>query len=360
MLQISIENLHKSYDHVDVLHGIDIEVSAGEFVVLVGPSGCGKSTLLRSIAGLEPVSKGTIKIGDNIVNDVPAKERNLAMVFQNYALYPHMTVAENIGFPLKVNKVSKDIVTQKVSEVAGMLGLSALLDRRPKQLSGGQKQRVAMGRAVVKEPAVFLFDEPLSNLDAKLRVQMRFEITELHKRLGATSIYVTHDQVEAMTMADKVVVMRDGNIDQIGSPLEIFDKPCNRFVAEFIGSPGMNFFDGKVGTDSEPNFVTVGGSKIDLTSRPSLGSGDASVLGVRPEHFDIVPQQTQGALAMDVINIQTTGSETILFALNDGSEVVASFRERLNICKGEKIFLKPQVSNVHIFEAKPKSGRRLN
>ena len=359
MIRISIENLYKSFELVQVLHGIDIEINDGEFVVLVGPSGCGKSTLLRTIAGLEQASKGTISIGGVVVNNIPAKDRNVAMVFQAYALYPHMTVEQNIGFPLKMNGIAKEVIKKKVREVSNILELSELLGRRPKQLSGGQKQRVAMGRAIIRDPAVFLFDEPLSNLDAKLRVQMRFELIELHKRLGATSLYVTHDQVEAMTMADKVVVMRDGNVDQIGSPLELYDKPCNRFVAEFIGSPGMNFFDGKVVENGGTKFITSEGSCVELKSKPAEGNGVKRILGIRPEHFDIVPAETVGALTVEVVSIQTTGSETLLFARHDGNEVVASFRERLELRSGEKINLKPRKPNVHIFEAESQTGRRL-
>jgi multiple sugar transport system ATP-binding protein len=246
MAPVNILNVQKRFGAVNIIHGIDIDIKDGEFVVLVGPSGCGKSTLLRMIAGLEEVSDGEIHIGAREVSNLPARDRDIAMVFQNYALYPHMTVKDNMGFALKLKKVSADETKAKVDKAAAILGLDKLLDRYPRQLSGGQRQRVAMGRALVRDPQVFLFDEPLSNLDAKLRVQMRGEIKAMHQRIGTTTIYVTHDQVEAMTMADKIVVLHDGVIEQIGAPLELYDRPANLFVAGFIGSPAMNFIRGRV------------------------------------------------------------------------------------------------------------------
>ena len=246
MAEVSVREVFKSFGSVEVIHGVSVDIADGEFVVLVGPSGCGKSTLLRMIAGLEEISGGEIGIGGRVVNDLRPKDRDIAMVFQNYALYPHMTVAKNMAFSLKLRRESKQVIDQKVNRAAEILGLESLLDRLPKQLSGGQRQRVAMGRAIVRDPQVFLFDEPLSNLDAKLRVQMRTEIKELHQRLKTTTIYVTHDQIEAMTMADKIVVLRDGVVEQIGSPLDLYDEPANLFVAGFIGSPSMNIIEGRI------------------------------------------------------------------------------------------------------------------
>src|SRR5215213_11518091 len=246
MASVGIRDVSKAFGPTQVIHGVDISIADGEFVVLVGPSGCGKSTLLRMIAGLEDISGGEIRIGERVVNNVPPKERDIAMVFQNYALYPHMTVADNMGFSLKLKRAPKAEIKQRVDGAAEILGLTKFLDRYPRQLSGGQRQRVAMGRAIVRDPQVFLFDEPLSNLDAKLRVAMRAEIKELHQRLQTTVVYVTHDQIEAMTMADKIVVMHDGIIEQIGTPLELFDRPGNLFVAQFIGSPSMNVMKGKL------------------------------------------------------------------------------------------------------------------
>jgi multiple sugar transport system ATP-binding protein len=275
MARVEVDKVVKRYGAVEVVHGVSTAIEDGEFVVLVGPSGCGKSTLLRMIAGLETVSDGNIVIDGEVVNDVAPKERNIAMVFQNYALYPHMTVAENMAFSLKLSRVPKQEMRAKVEQAAGILGLEKLLDRYPGQLSGGQRQRVAMGRAIVRDPEVFLFDEPLSNLDAKLRVQMRAEIKALHQRLKTTTIYVTHDQIEAMTMADRIVVMRDGIIEQVGAPLDLYDNPTNIFVAGFIGSPAMNFLEGVVesGVFTGPEWVRI---------RTSVPDGPV-VAGIRPD-----------------------------------------------------------------------------
>ena len=273
MAGLILRNVAKSYEATKVIESIDLEIKDGEFVVFVGPSGCGKSTLLRMIAGLEEISNGTITIGDQIVNEVAPAKRGVSMVFQTYALYPHMTVYKNMAFGLKQAKTPKDEIDQRVRNAAEILEISSLLDRTPKALSGGQRQRVAIGRAIVREPKVFLFDEPLSNLDAALRVQTRIEIARLHERLGTTMIYVTHDQVEAMTLADKIVVLRDGNIEQIGSPIELYRNPSNMFVAQFIGSPKMNFFDSDDLTDA---------GRALINSR-------ADILGIRPEHFIVVP-----------------------------------------------------------------------
>src|SRR5450631_3845827 len=274
MSSVQISDVRKSFGNFEVLHGVSIPIEDGEFVVLVGPSGCGKSTLLRMLAGLENITSGTISIGERVVNNVQPKERDIAMVFQNYALYPHMTVADNMGFSLKLRGASAAEISKGVKHAADILALTPLLDRFPRQLSGGQRQRVAMGRAIVRDPQVFLFDEPLSNLDAKLRVQMRGEIRDLHRRLGTTCIYVTHDQIEAMTMADKIVVMQDGIVEQMGSPLDLYDHPDNKFVAGFIGSPAMNFLDGKLSVNGgQPWVETANGAKLPITTAPAASDG---------------------------------------------------------------------------------------
>ncbi len=282
MASVQIRDVRKSFGGFEVLHGVSVPIEDGAFVVLVGPSGCGKSTLLRMLAGLENITSGTISIGDRVVNNVQPKERDIAMVFQNYALYPHMTVADNMGFSLKLRGASADEIKKGVKRAAEILALTPLLDRYPRQLSGGQRQRVAMGRAIVRDPQVFLFDEPLSNLDAKLRVAMRTEIKELHQRLKTTTVYVTHDQIEAMTMADKIVVMHEGIVEQIGTPLELYDRPDNQFVAGFIGSPAMNFLKGKVKSNGSAGFEGPNGVKLPLASAPPASEGRPAVYGVRP------------------------------------------------------------------------------
>jgi multiple sugar transport system ATP-binding protein len=269
MASVTIREVHKAFGTVQIIHGVDIAIADGEFVVLVGPSGCGKSTLLRMIAGLENITGGEIRIGERVVNDLPPKERDVAMVFQNYALYPHMTVAANMGFSLKLRGAPGQEIEARVRRAAEILGLTPLLARYPRQLSGGQRQRVAMGRAIVRDPQVFLFDEPLSNLDAKLRVQMRTEIKELHQRLKTTTVYVTHDQIEAMTMADKIVVMHDGVVEQIGAPLEVYDRPDNLFVAGFIGSPAMNLLNGTIRANGGAWFEGPAGARLPLEPRAS-------------------------------------------------------------------------------------------
>src|SRR5690348_9410631 len=286
MSSVSIRDVRKSFGAFEVLHGVTVPIEDGEFVVLVGPSGCGKSTLLRMLAGLENITSGTISIGDRVVNNVQPKERDIAMVFQNYALYPHMTVADNMGFSLKLRGAKADEIKKGVKRAAEILGLTPLLERYPRQLSGGQRQRVAMGRAIVRDPQVFLFDEPLSNLDAKLRVAMRAEIKELHQRLATTTVYVTHDQIEAMTMADRIVVMNAGNVEQIGAPLELYDRPANLFVAGFIGSPAMNFLKGRIESGA---FQADGGAALPLPGKPNGSDGRPAVYGIRPEHFQLDP-----------------------------------------------------------------------
>src|SRR6202011_1402884 len=339
----------------------DIDIADGEFCVLVGPSGCGKSTLLRMIAGLEEITDGEVSIGGKVVNRVAPKQRDIAMVFQNYALYPHMTVRDNMSFALMLAKQSKDEIEKRVRKAAEILALTPLLDRYPRQLSGGQRQRVAMGRAIVRDPQVFLFDEPLSNLDAKLRVAMRTEIKELHQRLKTTTVYVTHDQIEAMTMADKIVVMHDGIVEQIGTPLELYDRPDNQFVAGFIGSPAMNFLKGKVKANGSAGFVGPNGVKLPLKSAPATSDGRpavygvrAAVAGIRPEHFTIADDGPEA----EIIVVEPTGSEPQVFAKLGGEQVVAVFRERHQFNPGDKIRLKPDPSLVHLFDEA--TGKRLN
>ncbi len=347
MATVSIREVRKAFGTTQVLHGVNVEVADGEFVILVGPSGCGKSTLLRMVAGLENVGGGEIAIGGRVVNDVSPKERDIAMVFQNYALYPHMTVADNMAFSLKLAKAPKPVIKDKVGRAAAILGLAPLLDRYPRQLSGGQRQRVAMGRAIVRDPQVFLFDEPLSNLDAKLRVQMRGEIKELHQRLRTTTVYVTHDQIEAMTMADKIVVMHGGRVEQIGAPLELYDRPANLFVAGFIGSPAMNLLRGRV----EPQGFAVGGTHLPLP--PGAVAGEA-VYGIRPEHWRLDP----AGIPAEVTLVEPTGSETQVMARIGDTPILCAFRERVTARPGERIPVSPDAATVHMFDGA--SGMRLN
>jgi multiple sugar transport system ATP-binding protein len=354
MASVAIREVRKAFGVLEVIHGVDVLIGDGEFVVLVGPSGCGKSTLLRMIAGLENITSGEIKIGERVVNNVPPKERDIAMVFQNYALYPHMTVAANMAFSLKLRAAPKAEIDGRVARAADILGLGPLLARYPRQLSGGQRQRVAMGRAIVRDPQVFLFDEPLSNLDAKLRVQMRTEIKELHQRLKTTTVYVTHDQIEAMTMADRIVVMHDGLVEQIGTPLELYDRPDNLFVASFIGSPAMNFLKGRIKANGTAGFEGPRGVALPLATAPADTDGRPAVYGIRPEHFAIADD---GAEA-EIVVVEPTGSETQVFAKLGGEEVVAVFRERHQFKPGDKIRLKPDSQLVHLFDET--TGKRLN
>jgi multiple sugar transport system ATP-binding protein len=347
MASVSIGSVRKTYGGLEVIHGVDIDIADGEFVVLVGPSGCGKSTLLRMIAGLEEITAGTVAIGERVVNDVAPKERNIAMVFQNYALYPHMTVAQNMGFSLKLAGVDKAEIRRKVEEAAEVLTLSNLLDRFPAQLSGGQRQRVAMGRAIVRDPEVFLFDEPLSNLDAKLRVHMRAEIKELHQRLGTTIVYVTHDQVEAMTMADRIVVMRDGMVAQIGTPLELYDRPSNAFVAGFIGSPAMNFVPGRIAGG------TFSGEAGLVCPAPGIADAADVLCGVRPTRLAI---GADGAPATVKV-IEPTGEETQVIARLGTTDLTLLSNERLALKPGAEIRLSVAPDAAHFFDAG--SGVRL-
>src|SRR6187399_2131368 len=350
MASVAIRDVRKAFGATSVIHGVDISIGDGEFVVLVGPSGCGKSTLLRMIAGLENISGGEIRIGERVVNRLPPKERDVAMVFQNYALYPHMTVADNMAFSMKLRGAPKSEIDERVNRAATILGLSQLLQRFPRQLSGGQRQRVAMGRAIVRDPQVFLFDEPLSNLDAKLRVQMRTEIKELHQRLKTTTIYVTHDQIEAMTMADKIVVMHDGLVEQIGAPLELYDRPSNVFVAGFIGSPAMNLLRGTIQVNGAPSFSGRNGIRLPLAAAPANADGRAAVYGIRPEHFVIADDGAEAIVQV----IEPTGSETQVVAKlggqENGQDIIAVFRERHQFKPGDKIRLKPDPRLVHLFD----------
>ena len=322
MAGVQLDGLVKSYGAFRVVHGIELDVQEGEFVVLVGPSGCGKSTTLRMIAGLEEITDGRLTIDGREMNRIAPKDRDVAMVFQNYALYPHLNVADNIAFGLRIRREKKDAIQSAVTEVSGILGLTDYLERRPADLSGGQRQRVAMGRAIVRRPKVFLFDEPLSNLDAKLRTQMRAEIKRLHKRLGATSIYVTHDQVEAMTLADRIVVMNDGRIEQIGSPMELFLNPVNTFVAGFLGSPPMNMFDAEVVAGDTGLRAEFHGQNLALPALPDLGPGQQVTIGVRPEFATIETEPAPGRLQVDVDLVETLGSEALVHATLAGVPIV--------------------------------------
>jgi multiple sugar transport system ATP-binding protein len=348
MANVTIDDVIKRYGATQVMHGVSVDIEDGEFVVLVGPSGCGKSTLLRMLAGLEEISEGTISIGDRVVNDVLPKERDIAMVFQSYALYPHKTVYDNISFPLLMAKRSKAEIEEKVTNAAEILDLTKYLQRYPKELSGGQRQRVAMGRAIVRDPQVFLFDEPLSNLDAKLRVTMRIEIKELHQRLGTTIVYVTHDQVEAMTMADKIVVMRDGRVEQIGSPLDLYDNPTNTFVAGFIGSPSMNFVHGKIASDGGTrSFLSDSGMTLPLPET-TAEDGHAVTYGVRPEFVQV----GDGGVEMEVVAVEPTGSETQIFARSGKDLIDALVKERINARPGSKLGFVINPDDVHLFDRK--------
>ncbi len=354
MASVDVVKVHKAYGGVEVIHGVSVSIADGEFVTLVGPSGCGKSTLLRMIAGLEAISDGDIKIGGRIVNNLPPKDRDIAMVFQNYALYPHKTVAENMSFALKLRNTAKPEIESRVRRAAEILDITPYLKRFPRQLSGGQRQRVAMGRAIVRDPQVFLFDEPLSNLDAKLRVQMRAEIKELHQRLKTTTIYVTHDQVEAMTMADRIVVMRDGVVEQAGLPLDLYDRPATLFVASFIGSPSMNMLPGTIPSEGALRFVTDDGVALPLKSAPEGSAGKRMIYGIRPEHFSLGGD----SIKVEVSVIEPTGSETQVFAKLGSQKIVGVFRERISARPGEMVAVSPDLSAVHLFDAA--SGTRLN
>ena len=353
MASVDVVNVRKAYGGVEVIHGVSISIADGEFVTLVGPSGCGKSTLLRMIAGLESIGDGKIRIGKRIVNNLAPKDRDIAMVFQNYALYPHKTVAENMSFGLKLRRTPKAEIEARIRRAAEILHVGPYLSRYPRQLSGGQRQRVAMGRAIVRDPQVFLFDEPLSNLDAKLRVQMRAEIKELHQRLKTTTIYVTHDQVEAMTMADRIVVMRDGVVEQVGPPLELYDRPATLFVAGFIGSPAMNLLKGSIHVNGKPSFLTETGVELPLKAVPGGTDGRPCVYGIRPEHLTLAG----GDFRAEISVVEPTGSETQVFAKLGGQQIVGVFRERISAQPGDNLSLSPNLDAVHLFDAE--TGKRL-
>ncbi|SKA37388.1 ABC transporter ATP-binding protein [Consotaella salsifontis] len=354
MATVEIRNVHKSFGAVEVIHGVSIDIADGEFVALVGPSGCGKSTLLRMIAGLEEITDGEVIIDGTVVNELHPKDRDIAMVFQNYALYPHMTVYDNMSFSLKLKGTPRDVVKGQVQRGSEILSVQQLLDRYPKQLSGGQRQRVAMGRAIVRDPKLFLFDEPLSNLDAKLRVQMRAEIKTLHQRLGTTIVYVTHDQIEAMTMADKIVVMQNGVVEQAGPPLELYDQPANLFVAAFIGSPAMNFLHGHVkARDGKSIFEAESGIELPLEGAPQRAFGQPVTYGIRPEDLSLGGEV--GA-PFEVEVVEPLGSETQVLGKLAGQNVIGLFRQRVSAKPGETIPVTPRASAVHLFAAE---GNRL-
>jgi multiple sugar transport system ATP-binding protein len=354
MATVTFDHLVKRYSgDVLAVNDLNLEIHDGEFLVLVGPSGCGKTTALRCVAGLEEISEGRLLIGDRVVNDVPPKDRNIAMVFQSYALYPHMSVYDNLAFGLKLRKTSKAEIERRVKETGGLLGLGNLLDRKPKALSGGQRQRVALGRAIVREPSVFLMDEPLSNLDAKLRVETRANIARLHQRLGTTTIYVTHDQVEAMTMGDRIAVMRDGLLQQTGSPQELYDHPTNVFVAGFIGSPAMNFATTTVADGA----LAMGSQQIALTGRPAeiakqRTSGTSLLMGFRPEHLDIARSEADGVIRIpaQVDVVEYLGNEELLHTQIEGGEVVALVPSDREVKAGDKVDLTIPADKLHLFD----------
>ncbi|MDG4719787.1 MULTISPECIES: ABC transporter ATP-binding protein [Thalassospira] len=353
MAQVHLRDVVKKYGPLEVVHSINLDIADGEFVVLVGPSGCGKSTTLRMVAGLEGISGGEVHIGNRVVNDLPPRERNISMVFQNYALYPHMTVRENLGFSLKIAKQSQADIDKAVDVAAEILSLTPLLDRKPGALSGGQRQRVAMGRAIVRHPEVFLFDEPLSNLDAKLRTQMRVEIKKLHQKLKSTIIYVTHDQVEAMTLADRIVIMRDGHIEQVGTPLDVFENPVNTFVGTFIGSPPMNLLDGVV-KGFELEFA--GGTRLPVPPGYATQDGQAVTFGVRADNImpvgHALPRgEHMAEVEMAVDLTEPLGTETLLFATLAGTEVQAKMLNPRPVQSGERMTFQIMLDKCHLFDA---------
>ncbi|OSP53668.1 ABC transporter ATP-binding protein [Pseudoruegeria sp. SK021] len=358
MATISMRQLKKKYGAVVAIPDLSLEVKDGEFLILVGPSGCGKSTLLRMLAGLESVTGGDIAIDDEVVNDQMPRQRDIAMVFQSYALYPHMTVGQNMGFSLKLDKCSKAEIKERVAAAADILALTPLLERKPAQLSGGQRQRVAMGRAIVRDPKVFLFDEPLSNLDAKLRVQMRAEIKSLHRRLKTTIVYVTHDQVEAMTMADRIVVMSAGHIEQVGTPLDLYDRPMSRFVAEFLGSPSMNMLTGElIGTSGAMALKLDDGSTIALPhAATGMTPGTKVTMGIRPEHLSLATGDGPG-FEVEVDVTEPTGSDTLLIGGVAGCAITCEISGRPKVAPGQKVRLAIDEAHLHFFEQE--SGRRI-
>ncbi|HZH50966.1 MAG TPA: sn-glycerol-3-phosphate ABC transporter ATP-binding protein UgpC [Microvirga sp.] len=357
MATIALDGLVKRYGKTTAVHGIDLHVNDGEFVVLVGPSGCGKSTTLRMIAGLEDISGGTVRINGRVVNEVEPKDRNIAMVFQNYAIYPHMTVAQNIGFGLYTSKLPEVEKRKRIEETARILGLEGLLERRPSQLSGGQRQRVAIGRAMVRNPAAFLFDEPLSNLDAQLRTQMRLEIKKLHQRLGTTIVFVTHDQIEAMTMADRIVVMRDGRILQVGTPMELYDNPADVFTARFIGSPTMNLLPARLQAKSGGHVAELDGldAAVPFHSGYGLDAGASEVLvGVRPHHLVVGAPAGESGLSLsgEVSVVEPLGSETLVHLDLGSASLIATASGRAIPKAGERVTVHAQPGSLYLFDAK--------
>ncbi len=358
MASVVLDNVRKSYGSSEVIKGVSTLVTDGELRVVLGPSGCGKSTILRMIAGLEEISHGTIRIGERVVNRLEPKDRDIAMVFQNYALYPHMRVFDNMAYGLRNQGMAKAEIERRVSEVGKILGLEALLARRPRELSGGQRQRVAMGRAMVREPAVFLFDEPLSNLDAKLRVQMRIEIKQLQQRLGTTGIYVTHDQVEAMTLGDQLMVMNAGVVEQIGPALEVYERPASVFVGGFIGSPAMNFLDATI----DQAALVIGEDRLPLPTAWSGQAERAVILGIRPEHLQLATVQEPGSapqLHLGVSLVEALGADTVVHGRIVGSDQDLAVRlaGTSKVAAGDQLALTPDLQRLHLFD--PATGRRL-
>ncbi|MEX1296544.1 MAG: sn-glycerol-3-phosphate ABC transporter ATP-binding protein UgpC [Candidatus Limnocylindrales bacterium] len=354
MATVTFDGVWKKFGEVVAVNDLNLEINDGEFMVLVGPSGCGKTTSLRMIAGLEEISEGTLSIGDRVVNHVAPKDRDIAMVFQSYALYPHMTVRDNMAFGLKLRKTPKDEIERRVNEAAAMLSCENLLDRKPRELSGGQRQRVALGRAIVREPAVFLMDEPLSNLDAKLRVQTRAEIARLHQRLGTTTVYVTHDQVEAMTMGQRIAVMSEARLQQVGSPQELYDHPMNRFVAGFIGSPSMNFLEVDVTRSGDSAQLKGDGIDIPLPDRYHAGfqafNGSKLIVGVRPEHLDVTTEGPSGKLEGNADVVEYLGNEELIHFTVGGHDIVALIGSEHRVQPGNDLTLHVPLEKVHLFD----------
>ena len=358
MAGLTLNNLDKLYGKTQVLFNVSLIIEDGDFIVLVGPSGCGKSTLLRMIAGLEDINNGEILLGEKIINKLAPRDRNVSMVFQNYALYPHLSVAKNIGFSLRMRKVEKTVIDQKIKEAAEILGLTKLLTRLPRNLSGGERQRVAMGRAIVREPAVFLFDEPLSNLDAKLRVMMRTKIKEIHHAVKTTTVYVTHDQIEAMTMADKIVVLNEGHIEQVGSPDDLYDKPINSFVAGFIGSPSMNQLSGTVVSQKgKKYFQSKNNSLFLLPENSNVKEGQKIIFGFRPEHVDINSSTSEDALTLKVKVDQPTGSQSLVFVNLGEEELCFDVLKSYLLKPGKEFKMNPHLQHIHTFNIE--TGKRI-
>jgi multiple sugar transport system ATP-binding protein len=360
MATVTFDHVWKKYGEVVAVNDLNLEIHDGEFMVLVGPSGCGKTTSLRMIAGLEEISDGTLRIGEKVVNNVPPKDRDIAMVFQSYALYPHMTVRDNLAFGLKLRKTPKDQIEKRVQEAAAMLSLENLLSRKPRELSGGQRQRVALGRAIVREPAVFLMDEPLSNLDAKLRVQTRAEIARLHQRLKVTTVYVTHDQVEAMTMGQRIAVMSEARLQQVGTPQSLYDHPANRFVAGFIGSPSMNFVNLTVTGSGDQ--VTLGNAAINLplpeAFKGRLGPSGQVVMGIRPEHLTLSAAGPVGSLNGTADVVEYLGNEELIHVNAGGQDIVAVIGSEHRVRPGDTMALQVPLDKVHLFD--PETGASLS